>query len=572
LFQQTLNTTGATLSARRLVLQRCRELVADRVAITRRPRMLTPRSALLELIHLARELRGIEPSTSKRKTAIEPRAAMVAQVAAETLRTLEKDSVLRSMESPLPNLLEGMLTRWSALPPSREPGDLAKLASAADLLDRTYAEDADAALLKLGRESSPQGLFALSSVCVAAVSELRARGWSDDGLRAWFDQFGEDNIIEELRRLLHKKPRSLVCFVPVSGWNEAPKSFAIGGMTLMEQIDKRLVAAELPQGPYLSVTLRAHDEADAAERAFAKARRVLDAVALVQPEIAQSWTTPIVGVQSGSKVDAFEVGRWRGSVEPLAATVDQLAEHDGLAEACRYRVQAMQLRDPMTRLSLLWLGLERLVTPSGDHADTVSALRYLVPRAMALSKVRAEIGALARGFERAELSDEARAGIPGSGQLSEWLDYLQTKSSGDVRQLASQVSASDLRLAQWLELTRAHMAGPKPERLTRFFEATRQRIEWQILRLHRAHDRIGTGEWPLAWVHDMSLHAHHYLTAILLTVMRDPERGRAAREVLGRRAAQYDLFLGLLEKGERRATKAEALLDPTTLVGKAKKS
>ncbi|MCA9621956.1 MAG: hypothetical protein KC731_23185 [Myxococcales bacterium] len=567
MIQPALPSIAAPRAARRLVLERCRELVADRVAITRRPRTLTPRSALLELIALARAWPMAEEPTTKKKAAADPRATMVSEVAAETARVLDKDPILRTVESPLTKLIEDVLRRWSELPPDREPGDIAKLESAADLLEHTYVEDADRSLERLARETPPR-LFALSAVCVAAVSELRARGWSDAGLRAWFDQFSEENAIDELRRLLHKSPRTLVCFVPVSGWDDTP-DFAMGGMTLTPTIEQRLVAEELPSGPYLSMTLRAHDEADAAERAFTQARRVLDAVALVRPEIAESWRAPIVGVQNGSQVEAHHVGRWRGSVEPLAAEVHQLAEHDALGEACRYRVQAMQLRDPITRLSLLWLGLERLVTPPGDHPDTLSALRYLVPRAMALHKVRAEVGALAAAFTQANLSQEAQSLIPGEGTRRDWLELLQAGSTDQIRQLAQLVGQTDLRLSQWLEHTRAHMAGPKAERLTRFFEATRQRIEWQILRLHRAHERLGIAGWPLAWVHDLSLHAHHYLTAILVAVMNDPERHRAPLDVLARRAAQYELFVGLLEREDKRAMKTVALLDPMTLVGKS---
>lgn len=550
------------------MLERCRELVTDRVAITRRPRMLTPRSALLELIDLARRWPMADTPTTKRRRASDPQAAMIAAVAAETARTLSKDAVLRTVDSSLPKLLEELLGRWSDLPPDRKPGDVAKLESAADLLEHTYADDITKSLEVLARET-PSRLFALSTVCVTAVSELRARGWSDAGLRAWFGQFDETNALDELPRLLEKRPRELTCFVPVSGWKNAPATFASGGMTLCERIDKRLVAKDLPGGPYLTVTLRAHDEADAAERAFARARRVLDAVALVQPELAESWTAPVVGVQSGSQVEAHHVGRWRGSVEPLPASVDQLAANESLGEACRYRVQAMQLRDPITRLSLLWLGLERLVTAASDFSGPVAALRHLVPRAMALQKVRAELGALAQAFTKAELVDEARAPLPEGGDAAAWLAWMQRAPRDEVQALAAAVGKTDLRLALWLEQVSAQMRGPNAQRLSQFFEATRQRIEWQVLRLNRAHEGHGVASWPLAWVHDLSLHVHHYLTAMLVTVMSAGRRGTPA-EILGRRAAQYDMFVGLLERGDRRAQKAEALLDPTSLVGKKK--
>lgn len=566
--QPTLPTIAAPLAARRLVLQRCRELVTDRVAITRRPRMLTPRSALLELIDLAKRWPMSEAPSTKRRRATDPHAMMIAAVAAETARTLNKDAVLRTVDAPLPKLLEEVLDRWSELPPDRKPADVAKLQSAADMLEHTYADDIEKSLTMLARET-PGRLFALSTVCVTAVSELRAQGWSDAGLRAWFDQFDEDDALDELPRLLHKRPRELTCFVPVSGWTDAPSTFATGGMTLSQTIDKRLVAKELPSGPYLTLTLRAHDEADAAERAFAKARRVLDAVALVQPDLAESWAAPVVGVQNGSQVEAHHVGRWRGSVEPLPATVDQLAAQEALGEACRYRVQAMQLRDPITRLSLLWLGLERLVTLATDFSDTLEALRHLVPRAMALQKVRAEIGALARAFTEAELNDDARRAIPEDGDPAAWLDWMQRAPRDEVQALGAAVGKTDLRLALWLEQVSAQMHGPNAQRLSQFFEATRQRIEWQILRLYRAHDGHGAASWPLAWVHDLSLHAHHYLTSMLVTVMSSGRRGRPA-EALGRRAAQYDLFVGLLEKGDKRAQRTTALLDPTSLVGKRK--
>ena len=564
LAQPNLPTISAPLSARRLVLERCRELVTDRVAITRRPRMLTPRSALLELIDLARRWPMADTPTTKRRRASDPQAAMIAAVAAETARTLNKDAVLRTVDSPLPKLLDDVLERWAELPPDRKPGDVAKLESAADLLEHTYADDITKSLQTLARET-PSRLFALSTVCVTAVSELRARGWSDAGLRAWFEQFDESNALDELPRLLDKKPRELTCFVPVSGWKDA--KFAGGGMTLRETIDQRLVAKDLPSGPYLAVTLRAHDEADAAERAFAKARRVLDAVALVQPELAESWTAPVVGVQNGSQVEAHHTGRWRGSVELLPATVDQLAANEALGEACRYRVQAMQLRDPITRLSLLWLGLERMVTGATDFSGPIEALRHLVPRAMALQKVRAELGALAQAFVGAELADEARSHLPEEGDAAAWLAWMQRAQRDEVQALAAAVGKTDLRLALWLEQVSAQMRGPNAQRLSQFFDATRQRIEWQVLRLNRAHEGHGVATWPLAWVHDLSLHVHHYLTAMLVTVMSSGRRGSPA-EILGRRAAQYDLFVGLLERGDKRAQRAEALLDPTSLVGK----
>lgn len=564
--QPTLPAITVPLQARQVILQRCRELVADRVPITRRPRMLTPRSALLELIHLARRWPMSEMQGTKRRRATDPQLAMISAVAAETARTLEADAVLRTVEAPLPKLLQDLLSRWAERPPDRKSGDLAKLESAADLLEHTYADDIAKSLTTLARQT-PTRLFALSTICVTAVSELRAQGWSDAGLRAWFTQFDQDDALEELRRLLHKRPREIVCYVPVSGWTEAPSTFSAGGMKIVERIERRLVADDFPTGPYLSMKLRAHDEADAAERAFARARRVLDAVALVQPELAESWTEPVVGVESGSQILAHHVGLWRGSVDPLPATVDRVVAHETLGEACRYRVQAMTLRDPITRLSLVWLGLERLVTDANDYPDALAALQHVVPRAMALQKVRAEVGALAHAFAHASMSDEARAMGPKEGTAAAWLDFLQKASREQVHGLAAAVGKTDLRLALWVEQVRAQMTGPNAQRLARFFEATRQRIEWQILRLYRAHDGHDLATWPLAWVHDLSLHAHHYLTAMLVTVMSANRRGAPA-EVLAHRAAQYELFVGLLEEGDKRAQRTEVLLDPTSLVGK----
>lgn len=560
--------------------------------------MLTPRSALGELIALAETWTppSIEPATTtKRRSAASPEshdavALTVAEVAAEVRRVLHKDPVLKTVESPVPDMLDEVLERWSgpvrpeesgkgsrrsSTPtPQREVGDLGRLRSAADLLEQTYLDDVDRALDKLAAEGGRR-LFMVSAVCVSALSELRTRGWSDTGLRAWLEQFDATNVIEGLRSLLTKRHRKLQCFIPVSGWDP---SLPLGNLKAAP-LAERKVASSFPEGPYLSLTIHAFDEASAAREAFRQGRRVLDAVALIRPELAASWTAPTIGVESGAFVHAFEVGAWRGSVEPLEASVEQVMRYPGLSESCRYRVQAMQLRDPMTRLSLLWLGLERLVTPAPDYDTPIDALQALLPPALALLKVQSEVEALARALDTSRHAERIRAQLS-QGSEEELADapmdrrallaFLQRASVDDTRKLAER-GQLDGHVAQWLEHTRMHMAGPQPERLTRFYEATRQRIAWQLLRLHRAHERHGTDAWPASWVDDLSLHAHHYLTVALLAVMNDPEQLRAPLELLERRAGQYETFLSLVQRGQKRALEPAALLSPLSLVGPARR-
>lgn len=560
----------------RLVLARCRELVAERVAITRRPRTLTPRTALLELTALGRAWEPPAPVSGRKKQPEDPLEPTILAVADECARRLRTDPVLTAVDSPVLGLVADVLQRWSTAPIERKPGDVAKLEGAAELLERTYFEDADRALTLHAAAAEVGRKLALVSVCVAVVSELRACGWSDAGLRAWFSTFEEENALGQLRELLRKKRRKLTCFVPVSGWDQPVETFRAEGMKLQPTVGERLVEGDLPPGPYLTVQLSAFDEAEAAERAFSQARRALDAVALVRPEIAETWTAPVVGVESGSRVSSHHVGRWLGSVEPLRTTVDALVARAALGEACRFRVQAMQLRDPLTRLSLLWLGLERLVTPHEGYEHPREALTELVPKAMALHKVQTEIESLAQALEAAALSPEAEALVSrddeGHLDRAHILGQLQTAQSESARRWYEALDATEPRLATWFERTRRHMTGGQPERLARFFEGTRQRIAWQLLRLQRGHERRGVEAWPLSWVHDLSLHAHHYLTVALLTVMRDPATARSPAEILGRRAAQYDLFLGLLQKGHARALRPEALLEPLSLVGRPSKA
>jgi len=569
--------------------------------------MLTPRSALGELVALADTwpLPSAEPPpATKRRAAATPEpldavTRMVFEVAAEVRRVLSKDPVLKVVESPLPDMLDDVLERWSApavsdastaekgsrrasapSPPQRNVGDLGKLRSAVDLLEQTYLDDVDRALDILAADGGRR-LFLLSAVCVSALSELRTRGWSDTGLRAWLEQFDASNIIEGLRSLSTKRHRKLECFIPVSGWDP---SLPLGHLEAAP-LAERKVASSLPEGPYLSLTIHAFDEASAAREAFRQGRRVLDAVALIRPELAASWAAPTIGVESGAFVHAFEVGAWRGSVEPLQASVGQIVRHRALGEACRYRVQAMQLRDPMTRLSLLWLGLERLVTPARDYDTPLEALQVLLPPTLALRKVSSEVEALARALDGSTHADELHAYLVGDGgpqgqaesagaaaiDRTLLLDFLQRASADEARKLA-EVGRLDVHIAQWLERTRMHMSGPQPERLSRFFEATRQRIAWQLLRLHRAHERRGTDVWPASWVDDLSLHAHHYLTIALLAVMNDPEHLPDPLQLLARRAGQYDTFLSLVQRGQKRALAPAALLAPMSLVGPARRS
>ncbi|MEM1030748.1 MAG: hypothetical protein AAGN82_10380 [Myxococcota bacterium] len=571
--------------AGRLALLRCREVVADRMAITRRPRMLTPRTALLELVALAEAWRPpAPPAPSRRKTTaapLDPLRIMVAEVAAETIRVLHKDPILKHAESPVPEMLDDILARWSApvaapeegqergasVTTERHPSDLPRLRAAADLLSRTYLDDASLALGQLARDGGRR-MFLLSAVCVAILSELRTRGWSDPGLRAWLAQFEAHDVIPQLQALTAKRPRALKCFIPVSGWDP---SLSLGSLSVAS-LGTRKVPDGFPEGPYVSLTVQAFDEASAARDAFRQARRVLDSVALVRPELTASWATPSVGVESGAFIMSFDVGAWRGSVEPLDASVAQIMDHPALGAACRYRVQAMQVRDPLTRLSLLWLGLERLTAlPSGDVAS--ATLHDLLPRTLALHKVRTEIEGLARAIERHPIPAEARIRLGAdAGEEGEDLDrvallrFLQRASAEEAHRW-SQLFPLDVHVAQWVERTRWHMTGPDPDRLGRFFEATRQRIAWQVLRLQRAHERVRVDAWPASWIDDLSLHAHNYLTVALLAVMNDPEHLRAPSSVLARRAGQYDTLLTLLEKSHPRALSAEALMAPLGLVG-----
>ncbi len=592
-------TLDADAKAKRcfaLVWQRMVELADIGSPPNRRPRTLTIRGAAQECAALAQSsLRsggvtnaGAEPELAGHGI------AMLPDIAGEALDLLATDCVLKTMQPELVELLRKGLEKLVG--GQFTQGDVATLEAYCQLLERTYAQDAFQAILTIvaGR---PKALFDLESVCVSLISELRSKGWSDASVShcigAAREHHPDDDhlALAAFRTSVSGAARRFSCFVAVTITSGREEIHLPGEFEIVDDAPITPPSSGAPRrGPFALVRIDALDGRYAAEAAFTKVSSVLGAAAVfVRTDILVR--SSIVVLDDGSSPSAMEV-RLRLAREPRVAAPGQLrrvvqsalastsgGSIDAVFDAIRHRQRAMDSDDLESRFMLLWLGIERLCLGTGGSGRILQAIRALVPKAVTLGKLRRDIAALGAAIAQTRLADSHRqdlAELIGLGRSHGAADHealltvmMRGGNDSDSRRITAGFFESDVRLVQWYAGLQKDVEGPSPDRLWKYLDRSRERIERQCLRLYRARNSVAHAARGPAWLADLVSHAHFYLTQLIAICVHYRERtpNRPAAEILLRRAGQYDAFASLLQAKHARALSPRGLLRPTSIVG-----
>lgn len=518
---------------------------------------------------------------------------MLPDVAAEAALVIRCDPILKAVRSTIPELTRPTLTRWAnATDPKIDPASITKIEALAAALERTYLADAFQAVERFA-VMEPQHLFALEAVCGCLVSELRYRGWSDKALAKRLAELKLANghaLREAMERAFPSRQESHKCFVAVTlGSRETEDAFRQHvKQPLIRQLPQALFDRTIPKrGPFVEIEVYAYDPQAAAEQAYSQVAGTIGALAIFKPQNVEV-RSKVVGVAAGSQIvgvdvtppqpvetretTSMEVGRILASSNP-----EKVFEHDAVFDAIRHRTRALETQDPESRFILLWFALERLVLGAPGYGTALAAARSLIPKSIAIGKLRNEVAGLAAATTALLDYNEWKLIHPLIGWRSleqRRVDHVKLCAllqapKKESQQFTAVLYDRDVRLVQWYERLRRCLYGSKPKHVAQFFEDSRQRIEWQVLRLYRARNSVAhAGQGP-SWLRDLTTHASYYVTQLIAIVVHYRHRApsRSPAELLASRAGQYDAFLDLVKMGDAAALQPRHLLKPTLLVG-----
>lgn len=568
----------AHLSARalKLVRERLVELIGTSTPLARRARTLSPRSAVRECCALAR---AKVRSGGVTRPSADPllaghNIAMLPDLVRETVGLVRADEVLRHAQPELIDLLCGELERFPHAE-FREEGAILKVEAFTSALDRSYLEDAGKALREIVA-NSPKELFSLEAICRSVVSELRTRGWSDGSLA---DAFASDTA--DLEQLLERlasldiAPVPYQCFVAVTVSTHRAEITESRRVSFVDALPVGDVVGPLPPraGPYASVCVDAVDYRYAAEAAYSRIASLLGAAAVfVKTDMLVRSSIVVVqvsgalrGVDAHVRLPRESRSAKAGQLARIVRSASDAAETrsvDSIFEAIRHRQRAIEASDLESRFMLLWLGIERLCIGSPDHTTILDSVRSLVPPAIALGKLRREVSALRSRLARSA----SRRGQQEHRTLPQLVDLVR---DSNARALTSEFYEDDVLACQWVARLQKDLREANGKSVAKYFERSRERVEWQVLRLYRARNSVAHAARGPAWLTDLVLHAHFYLTQLIAICVdhRDEGPSRSGATILLHRAAQYSSFIDLLRSENPRARETDNLLRPTALLG-----
>ena len=584
--------------ARRLVAEVCLELVSSR-ASARRPRTMTVRTATAECAAMARA--SLKAGGVTQPSAEPDRAghgiAMLPDIVAEALAILTDDRVLKATEPEVADLLRSAIERLKVV--GFRESDVAVLEAYCKVLERTFIEDAFAAIEKT-IASAPKALFDLETICGQLISELRARGWADESIEAAAHAAGIDtaataSALGQLRTQMTVPPTRFQCFVPVTVTTHRTDLAIEGAIDIVDSVPGKPEGMAFPmRGPYMRVEVEVVDYRYAAEAAYSRVSSILGAAAVfVSTDLLVR--SHVVAVKSERAFLAVDV-RPRVARAHRSATTDQLARvarsafnasqianADGVFDAIRHRQRAIEAADLESRFMLLWLGIERLVLGTRDFGTILAATKGLVPKAIALGRLRREATALGHAIVTAEPRESSASASPAGtppdvdeGRVSHRISVerlvellLSGGSAPQSRRFTALFFDDNARLTQWYAKLQKELGGGSGAKIADYFDASRERIEWQVMRLYRARNSVAHAARGPAWLADLVNHAYFYLTQLIAISVhyRESEPTRPAYDILLKRVGHYDAFLGLLRAENERARQAASLLRPTSLVG-----
>jgi hypothetical protein len=566
----------------------------------RRARTLGAISALDELVALAD---GHVRSGGQQRPAIDPDDAghgvrMLPDVAKEAAEIIAADEVL-SFEYPTRKLVLVELVQRLESKENATPELIEQVKALLGLIRDQYLSAGFRALRSL-TATNPKHHGALLSLADSLVSELRNRGWSDDGLRdaAKMALGAADRSVAlgMLEDLISKSISDFECYVSVL----LPQRLAA---MKIDQPNFAFVQAlpDVPRhgramkgGTYLRAHVRAHDAAAAAAIAHQRSVATLGALKVFLPGSQGDVSSEVVGVLDDSGLKSYEVQeklleehRFSDDDEVVQVLKSSWRAHesragDPLHDAIRLRHRALVASDPESRLLLLWSGMERMTSGARGFDSALAAARELVPHAVCFGKLRRDLRDLVRQVVRHIALDDAKRkallGLVGAKvgktvrvERVRFLEYLMGPEQ-KLREITGVFYDSSPLLAyRCHELWRVLGAGKvesRGEHLANYYERSRQRVARQIGRIYRARNRIAHVGASPDRVRDLVWHAHFYLTQLTAICVHYGEREDIpAQEILVRRRGQYQAFMKLLKANDAATLTAQSLIRPSMMVG-----
>lgn len=572
---------------------------------SRRARTLGACAALDEVLALAESW---VRSGGQTRPAIDPEDSghgvlMLPDVVEEAAAILRVDEVLRRRYPHRKAVLDESVTRLKAK--ENVSQDLIEQLRALLLgIRQGYLRDGFAELQALVN-AEPKHREQVVSLADALVSELRARGWSDEGLEEAAVVAMSDAANDHLKAIpgllanLSKKEVDFECYVSITlPPKELPFPKDDPTFTLVSELPEVTRSGRpLKGGPYARVKVRAFDPTGAASLALQRVLSTLGAltVFLAASRIDVSSEVVAVRLADGSlraaeiKERLLEEKRFvsqEGITRILASSwrASSVRAADPLHDAIRLRHRALLASDAESRLLLLWSGLERMSAGARGFDAALSAAKELVSHAVTFGKMRRDVGDLAAVMSHAAGGDEERRSAllkvvggyrdahdsPAVDRVKV-LEYL-LGDEPKLRQLLTVFYDREPLLVQrcytlWKDFG-SGVAEKRGESIAEYHERSRQRVAWQVGRIYRARNRVAhIGVGPDR-IRDLVWHAHFYLTQLVAICVHYSETSnRRAQEVLSRRMGQYSAFIRLLKAGDPSCLTAAALMRPATVVG-----
>ncbi len=567
--------------------------------VPRRARTLSTFAALDELIGLAESHVRLGGQT---RPAPDPLDAghgvhMLPDVADEVGVMLSADEVLRRRYAARKEILQDLASKFKSRENVSQEA-VEQLRSVLTVLRKTCTPDAFAVLSELV-DSTPKAHAAVFAIADTLVSELRVRGWSDEGLvdavtHARQTEGATKGGIAKLEQIVSKSAAQYECYVSVSVPQKRLPFPDDPSFTLVDEVPPTSKARRpMKGGPYIRATIEAFDPAAAAASAYRRCSSTLGALRVFLPGSQLDVSSEVVGVQLVDGLRSFEVqerlieenrsARPEEAKRILASSwkVNAQRAADPLHDAIRLRHRALLASDPESRLLLLWSGMERMTAGARGFDGALTAARELVSHAVTFGKLRRDVGDLAACVAHTVSKDEDRknklirltrspsAPTPHVDR-SRFLEYLMSPED-KLRELTGIFYDMSPLLAYrchelWTELGGGviEQAG---ERLTGYHERSRARVSRQVARIYRARNRVAhVGSGPDR-VRDLVWHAHFYLTQLTAICVHYGERDqKRAQDILVHRLGQYRALIKLLKGGDPTLLTPKNLLRPSNVV------
>ncbi len=520
---------------------------------------------------------------------------MLPDVAAETDRAIRDDMFLSRRHPQRRDVLAETAKRLTKVDDVNAREALGVTRALLNGWRREYLEGSFAELehIVANQPDAHGDLVALSE---SIVSELRAQGWTDAGLREAAERATSETgpspaAITSLRGIVLRQRSEFTCFVSVTLPRERPPfpeddpTFAlVTGLPTDE-----IVGRAPKRGTQLRVKVEAFDATGAAHVAHRRVVSTIGALTVSLPASRIDVPSDVVCVllpdgrlrgcevqerlveerrtARGEEIVKILASSWRASSTPAA---------DPLHDAIRLRHRALVASDPESRLLLLWSAIERLTSGARGFKAALMAAKDLVSDAVTFGKLRRDVGDVSATIDHVVTDPEKRKSLlaivggfaGGRIDREKVLEHL-LGDKAKLDQLLAFFYDEQPLLAFRCHALWKDFGGETPARrgpsIAEYHRRSEERVAWQVGRIYRGRNRIAhVGVGPER-VRDLVGHAHFYLTQLVAICVH--YSGRSAQEVLFRRMGQYQAFMQLLMKGDPSCLTARALMRPSALVG-----